>query len=251
MSLLDTLKNKFDAVVILNLSTRKDRRRMLESQFEKLGLPKPNTTEFIRYNFTTPFQYNELIASAFVQSKCGKFTKPNEYDCARNHYNIVRSSYDFGYEHVLILEDDILFLNDSDKIIEYLNEMPDDYDIIQFGGFTVDREWLDYKKSTEDLWVRHKKAGIWNCSMYALSRRGMEFYMAYMNKKFCVADMPVFAAPAYDNLINTYISREPIVIQADKEVISSDIRNAQNDKIDYKTQNVYEYGIDLNNYFKS
>lgn len=248
-NLYKKLKEKFDCIVILSLSSREDRRIMLEKQLESFGIPKPGSEEFIRYNYATGFPYNNLIASAFVQSGKGRFTKPNEYDCARNHYNIVKSSLELGYEHVLILEDDILFMKDEEKIIKYLDEMPDDYDVIQFGGFTADSAWNHYKSSSDELWLKHREVGIWNCSMYALSRRGMQFYIAFMDKIFCVADMPVYKAPLNDKIIQTYISREPVVIQADKDEVASDIRNADNDKIDYKTQNVYEHGINLNDYY--
>lgn len=224
---------------------------MLEHQLAMLKLPKPNSCSFIRYNYATSFPYNDLIASSFVNTGKGRFTKANEYDCARNHYNIVKSSYDLGYERVLILEDDILFMKDTDKFIEYLNNMPADYDILQFGGFTTDPKWTEYKNSSDELWLKHRDVGIWNCSMYALSRKGMEYFIVFMDKIFCVADMPLYKAPINDKIINTYISREPVVIQADKNKVASDIRNATNDTIDYTTQNVYEHGINLNDYYGS
>lgn len=250
--LIDILRNKFDGLVVLNLSTRSDRREMLEKQLKALDIPMPGTEPFIRYNFTTPFPYNALIANTFNQSKTGQFSKPNEYDCARNHYNIVKTCYDLGMEHCLILEDDILFLKDEQEIIKYMEAMPDDYDVLQFGGFTTNPMWKEYKNNALKnglLWTKHRQTGIWNCSMYALSRRGMEFYIAFMNKFFCVADGPVYMAPKNDKLINTYISVEPVVIQANKDLVSSDIRNKENDTIDYEKENVYEQNIDKNRYF--
>ena len=85
--------------------------------------------------------------------------------------------------------------------------------------------------------------------MYALSRRGMEFYIAFMNKFFWVADGPLYKAPLNHSLIKSYISTIPLVIQADKKEISSDIRNEKNDKIDYNTQNVYESEVVRSDYF--
>lgn len=252
MKLIDKIKEMFDSVVILNLSSRKDRRDILEKQLEALGFPKPGTDELIRYNYTVHFPYNGLIASAFVQSKHGQFTKPNEYDCARNHYNIVKTCYELGNEHCLVLEDDILFMKDENRILEYLENVPEDYDILQFGGFTVDPRWLTYKQEAEEsgeLWVKHKHTGIWNCSMYALSRRGMEFYIKFMDRIFCVADMPLYKAPINEQLVSTYISREPVVIQANKDIVESDIRDKTNDQIDYEKQNVYEKNIDKSMYF--
>ena len=70
-----------------------------------------------------------------------------------------------------------------------------------------------------------------------------------MNKFFWVADGPLYKAPLNDKLINTYISTIPLVIQEDKNKMSSDIRNNKNDTIDYNNDNVYETQIKLTNYF--
>ena len=67
--------------------------------------------------------------------------------------------------------------------------------------------------------------------------------------KFWVADGPTYKAPLNDSIINTYLSTQPIVIQADKDVVASDIRDEKNDSIDYNTQNEYERDINKNEYF--
>ena len=71
-----------------------------------------------------------------------------------------------------------------------------------------------------------------------------------MNKLFCVADMPLYKAPLHSNLINSYLTTIPVVIQADKEECQSDIRNKENDTIDYNNQNMYEVDIPKDWYFE-
>ena len=135
-------------------------------------------------------------------------------------------------------------------ILQYIHNIPDDYDILQFGGFTTDPKAVNIlNKADKEYWVKHKDVLFWNASMYAMSRRGMNFYLAFMNKFFWVADGPLYKAPINDKLVNTYISTIPLVIQADKHIIKSDIRNDKNDPINYKLDNVYESRININNYF--
>lgn len=247
--LLETLKNKFDKVYLLTMTNRRDRRELMEREFSEIGLPKPDSTDFIRYYFGTPFPFNGLIMNAFNASGKGRFSKPNEYDCARNHYAMVKICYDLGFDHCLILEDDILILKDTEKLCQYFDNLPDDYDVVQFGGFTTDNTIKEYT-DTDDMWVKHRKVGVWTTAGYALSRRGMQYFLAFMDSvKFWVADGPLFKAPLNDKIINTYISNIPLVIQADKNVVASDIRDENNDTIDYNNQNVYEQGIDLSDYF--
>ena len=67
--------------------------------------------------------------------------------------------------------------------------------------------------------------------------------------KSCAPGQRLAKAPLNDSIINTYLSTQPIVVQADKDVVASDIRNEKNDSIDYKTQNEDERDINKNEYF--
>ena len=254
--LFDKLIESFGHIYVLTMSNRPDRRALIEKQFLELGLPQPDMDARVRYFYGTPFPYNGLIADAFNRSGKGRFTKPNEYDCARNHYAIIKTAYDLGWEYVLVIEDDVLFLKDVDMWMMYLSNIPEDFDVLQGGGFTVDKRILEYMKAADDIvgsdayWFKHKHVGLWNASFYALSRKGMEFYLTFMDKiRFWVADGPLYKAPLSDNLINTYASRIPLTIQASKETVASDIRNSDNDKIDYDNQNEYERDVVLDEYF--
>ena len=162
--LYDAIQSRFDKVYILSLVNRKDRRVCLDRQLYTFGI-SPYINHFIEYYYGTTFPYNDIIAQTFNQTNKGRFTKPNEYDCARNHYSIVKICYELGYEHCLIMEDDILFLKDVDKIVDYIKEIPSDFDVVQFGGFTADPKIIPLMKG--DKWFKHKNVGIWNCSMYA------------------------------------------------------------------------------------
>lgn len=251
-SLLSILQKHFAQVYILTLSHRKDRQELIAKQLTSLGLPQPDTTPYIRWFYATSFPHNDIIANAFNSSRKGRFTKPAEYDCARNHYSIVKISRDTLSltDYVLILEDDILFCKDPELLISYIENLPQDYDIAQFGGFTADSRISQYIQNATTHWVKHKHVGLWNCSAYALSRKGMEFYLTFMDKiLFWVADGPLYKAPLSDTLINTYVSREPLVIQASKHIVQSDIRTLENDTIDYDNQNMYEKDINLENFF--
>lgn len=249
--LQDVLKEKFDICYVLNLSDRKDRRNNMETQFKEMNFDNINESTWLRYHYTTKFPYNGLIASAFNESGKGRFTKANEYDCARNHYAIVKECYDRGFSNILVMEDDIKFLKNNETFLTFIHNIPVDYDILQFGGFTTDPRAKHILEKYDDniYWTTHKDVALWNASMYALSRKGMQYYIAFMDKFFWVADGPLYKAPINDKIINSYISTIPLVIQADKKEILSDIRNDKNDRIDYKNDNVYESQIKLSDYY--
>ncbi len=251
-NIYEILKDKFDICYVLNLSDRADRRKNMEEQFQKMNMPDIYESRWLRYHFATKFPFNNIIADAFNKSGKGRFTKANEYDCARNHYSIIKECYDRKFNKILIMEDDIKFYKNMKTFCEFLNNIPKDFDLLQFGGFTTDPKAKNIlnAKDKGKYWVTHKDVQMWNASMYALSRKGMEFYLTFMDKiLFWVADGPLYKAPLNDKLLKSYISTIPLVIQADKHEILSDIRDDKNDKIDYKHDNVYESRIKLNEYF--
>lgn len=247
MNIFEKLKEKFGNIYVLTMSNRHDRQQHIIHQLEQIGLQDKNDINII---YATPFPYNNIIADAFNATNKGKFTKPNEFDCARNHYGMVKRSYDLWHNRCLIIEDDILFINDESIWDKYINAIPDDFDILQFGGFTVDPNVTKYLGEDKIPWTKHKDVGLWNCSMYALSRKGMEYYIRFMNKIFWVADGPLYKAPINDKIINTYMPSIPLVIQADKNVMTSDIRTASTDSIDYNNDNKYEQFIKNYNYIQ-
>ncbi len=239
MTVFDKLKGRFDHIVVLTLSNRPDRQQSIMQQLKYIGMVDVSDVEFW---YATPFPYNGLICEAF-NAKYGKqmFDFPNEFDCARNHYGIVRKAFDLDYKNVLIMEDDIAFLKDSDKFISYIDAIPDDFDILRGSAFTIKDIKSDKLKTYNKWWVCDKDTNLYYTSMYALSRKGMEYYLTYMDQQFTLADNPLAVSGYYD-FIKQYVSNCPLAIQK-QESLKSDIRQTL-----YK--NEFEALIDKNDYFQ-
>lgn len=247
------LADKFDQIYCLNLSHRHDRRKTMTKQFDYLGLSSASNMD---WRFSTSHPFSDISAQVFNVTRKGLFKLPNEVNCAREHYSMVKMAYDFGYSNVLIMEDDILFLKDPDIFEHTLDSIPEDWDILQFGGFVLNLKDKERKKNLENFeslrkknpyggWISGYKA--WNCSMYALSRKGMEYYMASQEKFYTVADNPLYYASLNKNIVNAYLSIFPIVIQDWTSENPSDIRPQESN--DYNSSiNLYEKDIDKNNY---
>lgn len=245
----ELLARRFNKIYVLTMSTRNDRRPGIFNMLVSIGY-NPDKIEHkdkVTFIYATPWPYNELIVyyiNTAYSRQC--FSKPNEYDCVRNHYSIIKQSFDLGYENILILEDDIRFLKPS-LLNPLLENIPEDFDIIRFNGFsTMDsaKNFMNlYNQGT--LYVKNPNTKLWNAGCYGLSRKGMKYYIEYIDKNLWVADGPLYDVPDY---INYYISTIPGAIQVDKEVIASDIRNNQNDSINYNKDNTYECLIDKTYY---
>lgn len=249
MNIFEQLQNKFKHIFMLNLSSRLDRRDIMLKQLKDFGLSNNFRQTDLDIRYTAPFKkYNQIMMYVLNQNNLGRLTKPNEYDCTHNHYSMIRQAYDHGYDYCLVMEDDIRMLKDNVAWEEYLKNVPEDFDILQFGGFTTDPNIINYLVDNK-YWVKHPNVPLWNASMYALSRKGMEYYLEFIDKFLWVADGPLYRAPLDRPDLNTYICTIPLVIQEDKNIDPSDIRDKQTDDIDYNTQNMYEYKVIRNNYW--
>lgn len=96
-----------------------------------------------------------------------------------NHYRAIKTSYLIGCEHILIMEDDIRFLNDVVKIEQAIKTLPSDYDFAMFDRMKPsdmgEDEYLALKTRqdiAEGGWKPFESLTSGGC--YSLSRRAME-----------------------------------------------------------------------------
>jgi hypothetical protein len=99
-------------VFYINLDERKDRREMVESELKKIGIEN-----FTR--FSANKMENGALGCSISHLKCLQFAKGN------------------GWDHVLIVEDDIEFLDPTtfvSKAAEFFTRRQDRWDVLLFAG---------------------------------------------------------------------------------------------------------------------
>ena len=113
------INNFFDKVYCLNLDSRDDRWQQCLQQFQKHNL----TVE--RVSAINGHKLNLNIPGV----------KPGAIGCSLSHQLAIRLARQNQYNSVMILEDDVEFADDlQQQFSEYVNQMPDNWDIIYFGG---------------------------------------------------------------------------------------------------------------------
>ena len=99
------------------------------------------------------------------------------------HYNIIKTSYERGFNSILICEDDVNFIDNKNTILDVFNRIPKDYDIIKFYNlcdtdyFEKDLKITTYKKIN---YILQNRGGLGSAMIYALSRNGMKIYIDYV-----------------------------------------------------------------------
>jgi len=91
--------DRFDGIVYLNLARRPDRRKQIEQELEKLAVPKE---KFYRIEA----HLDELNGTR---------------GCVLSHLDALSLALEEGWESILILEDDCLFIKDLEKINTYID----------------------------------------------------------------------------------------------------------------------------------
>lgn len=125
------MKTKFEKIYVISLITNKDRQEFIKYQMRKLDLD---------YEFIYTINYHKIK----YDNNGNEIKYPvyfTEYDhlddiatfgCALAHYQAILQAYEFGYNNVLVLEDDICFLKDKTIIENYLNNIPGDAEFITY-----------------------------------------------------------------------------------------------------------------------
>lgn len=177
----------FDKIYFLCLSDDETRCINVRYNIIKLGL----TPDQYTINYTSKMPYSDL---------CGRLLLGNDYEhlnwvkfknafagifnCATEHYKMIRSAYNIGYEKILICEDDIAFIDNVDYIKETFNKLPDKFGIVKF-------YYTDYQRTTKEFGLRKCEGycdGVTSTLCYALDRDGMKAYMESFEKQFKPAD---------------------------------------------------------------
>lgn len=119
-----------------------------------------------------------------------------DFSCTINHYNAVFQAYEFGYNNVLIMEDDICFIKDKELIKQMLNEIPDDADFITYDPrfySNHDYDRFNYNIHCCDSLFMKETPGEYDCMFGAIlygimNRETMKLYLDNQRKQLMMSD---------------------------------------------------------------
>ncbi len=112
------LDKYFDRVYCINLDKRPDRYELVKKEFDKFGIT--NVQRYSAIDGTTIVNNTPLLAG--------------ELGVLQTHYDIIKKCKEEGLKSVLIMEDDVYFTDELNKLDEYMNMVPNDWDLLYFGG---------------------------------------------------------------------------------------------------------------------
>ena len=187
------MQTEFDKIYIISLITNKDRQEFIKYQMNELGLD----FEFV-YGVDFKSLTNDAINIPIIYPEMydnGTCKEAGTYGCAITHYQAVLQAYEFEYNNVLIIEDDVCFIKNKNLIEEYLNNIPKDADFINFDPrFLLEEEHnnlIDEIKNNNDNYLKISDNYQKMCGgmMYGLMNRNtIKLYLDNQRKNLHTAD---------------------------------------------------------------
>lgn len=118
---MEILNKTFDKIYCVNLTRRPDRWTEVQKEFERVGI-------------TDVERYVAIDGSTRDWSYLNSHLLSGELGLIETHINIIKEAIDKKYKSILIFEDDVVFVDEFNKIDEYLNAVPSNWDMLYIGG---------------------------------------------------------------------------------------------------------------------
>jgi len=116
------LRKYYDRVYCINLDSRPDKWEHCEEEFEKWGL-------------TGIERYPGLVGKDLDVTS--KELNPGEIGILMTHIEIIKQAKEDGLDNIMIMEDDVYFSEDILRIEDYINQVPEDWCFMYFGGMQL------------------------------------------------------------------------------------------------------------------
>lgn len=172
--------DRFERKIVLCYTGYKERYESIRRELKRVGM------EDVVFKWDAPTPLKEILKQHIPTTDFTKRIGP--FSCCLSHYLAAKESYELGYNNVLVMEDDIRFLEDTSLIRSIVKSIPEDFDYAQFERAkpykTPIDEWLRMKNGMHlnEFWIPFTDLRGGGC--YAMSRKGMAFLIREMEKVF-------------------------------------------------------------------
>ena len=191
------MKLPFDEVYLLNLCERYDKYHRMRNRIDYMGWD-------VKDFRVVKHPMSNIIVNNMGDDLCGNgydIYNGGVFNCTREEYTIIKSAYLRGLNMVGIIEDDCSFYKDLSVWEEYMNTLPEDWDILRInclrGGY---EEYYCIKDGKN--WVR-LQSSIYGTGFYVMNRNGMKYMIDKIDRCYQPIDHPLYYFQP--NKVNIYI----------------------------------------------
>lgn len=119
-----------DAIYCLHFLPYKDKKEYIEKELKRVGIADSG---ILKYHYTFPSKFDKFILDRLKYNKklIPDHIVPRATNVGLAHYSIYQEALGLGYERIFIVEDDVAFLKDVDRIKDILDHAPSDWDFLK------------------------------------------------------------------------------------------------------------------------
>ena len=139
--------NIYDKIICIHYLPYRERLTNIQSELKRVGILDLPQFEF--YETIDNELYNDIL-NGIPGYKIGKTRSysPRVHKLNINYtidsYSLLKKLNFYGYERVLIIEDDVFFHSDAKLIFDILNSTPMDFDIVNYYPIKCKNEYGKY-----------------------------------------------------------------------------------------------------------
>ena len=213
---------KIDKIFIINLKSRDDRLKNMRLLIDTLNIDKNKIEIFEAVVGKELNEINDILSISSLDTLYNKSTNHKDIrskgaiGCYLSHYKIWEKIINENLNNVIIFEDDLVSDVEIKEFEEYINSLPQDYDVALLSWFSL---WFDLlnnpKKNTiiNNYWNKYNSINVFACQSYLVSKKGAE--------KLVKNAFPIcYQVDAYINILNDvdtefvrYIAKESLFRQ--------------------------------------
>jgi GR25 family glycosyltransferase involved in LPS biosynthesis len=181
-------------------SLTKNATKTLKETFEKIETP----TIIIKNTDDVKLFYKDSKLKIDPLGHFGDGWKPGELGIWASNYTAWQNFVESDYDYMVLMEDDIVLnSNFNDKLVKYIGELPDDWDV--FTAYTPPTGNIRYKKNKESLFINKENVckvyQSWSCLCYVVSKSGAKKLLKEVQKD---VKSPIDNYLFYHNKLNVY-----------------------------------------------
>lgn len=204
----------FDKIYCINFTEFKIRHELMEYELKRVGILDSPNFEWL-YTFRGPFQ--NLFTDMILNDGPLKTTS-SKTSCILGHLNAIKKAYYNGYNRILIIEDDVRFLKNLNKIEQILQKLPEDYDVI-----LLDRYITNYPHANSILYNPNTNINqefkdiqdktVLSAGCYVLTRKGMQTIISMQDMGWFLGIDILINRPQVKTYIKRAIATTAVAVQ--------------------------------------
>ena len=172
----------FDKIYVINLKEANERRKIINSEFEKIGM---NFSFFEAYDINKAKKYVKDLGIKPHSIKTDFWWK--RLGCKISHVECLNDAVKNNYKKILVLEDDNLFRDGFKEYLDiYFKQVPEDWGILLLGYYIKNKENVINQnvsyKINENIYTVTETHGA-HCIIYNIESENFSKYYKALTKK--------------------------------------------------------------------